>query len=222
MGQATFGFVSVILGAIILWEFATRVQQGIMTGFLEDVWTQNFMNFFASPLKVIEYLSGSILMSITTGVVGFLVATVLAGAAFGYNMFQAGLLLIPFMAILFLFGVAMGIFVSALIFKLGPTAEWLGWPIPMVISVFAGVFYPVSTLPKALQIIAHCIPASYIFDSVRFVLSGQAGRGELVSNLLIATFLSFVYLSLAYVFFIRIYHQNLRNGAIPQFSAESF
>ena len=47
-GEATFGFVTVILGAIILWEFMARVQQGIMMAFLEDIWTQNFINFFAS------------------------------------------------------------------------------------------------------------------------------------------------------------------------------
>ena len=66
LGQATFGFITVILGAVILWGFMTRIQQGIMMAFLEDVWTQNFINFFASPLRIREYLSGLVLTSITT------------------------------------------------------------------------------------------------------------------------------------------------------------
>ena len=65
LGQATFGFVTVILGAIILWEFVSRIQQGMMTSFLEDIWTQNFINYFASPLRIAEYLSGLVLTSIT-------------------------------------------------------------------------------------------------------------------------------------------------------------
>ena len=41
-----------------------RIQQGIMMAFLEDIWTQNFINFFASPLKIREYLSGLVMTSI--------------------------------------------------------------------------------------------------------------------------------------------------------------
>ena len=66
-GQATFSFVTVILGAIILWEFMVRVQQGIMMAFLEDIWTQNFINFFASPLKIREYLCGLVMTSVASG-----------------------------------------------------------------------------------------------------------------------------------------------------------
>ena len=51
LGEATFGFVTVALGAIILWEFMSRIENGIMMAFLEDVWSQNLINFFASPLK---------------------------------------------------------------------------------------------------------------------------------------------------------------------------
>ena len=57
-GAATFSFVNVVLGAIILWDFLTRVQQGVMTTFLEDIWSQNFINFFSSPLKIKEYVAG--------------------------------------------------------------------------------------------------------------------------------------------------------------------
>ena len=38
LGQDTFSFITVILGAIILWGFMTRIQQGIMMSFLEDIW----------------------------------------------------------------------------------------------------------------------------------------------------------------------------------------
>jgi ABC-2 type transport system permease protein len=50
--SATFAFVPAFLGAVMLWEFLSRVQQGISTPFLEDVWSRNLLNFFASPLRV--------------------------------------------------------------------------------------------------------------------------------------------------------------------------
>jgi hypothetical protein len=112
----------VMLGAIILWEFLTRIQQGIMMAFLEDIWTQNFVNFFASPLKVREYLSGLILTSFVSSLVGFFVMIAIAGPLFGYNALAVGLMLVPFMVVLLLFGIAMGVFVSAVVFRLGPSA----------------------------------------------------------------------------------------------------
>ena len=44
--------------------------------------------------------------------------------------------------VLFITGIALGVAASALVLRLGPASEWLIWPIPMLISPFAGVFYP--------------------------------------------------------------------------------
>ncbi len=222
IGQSTFTLITAILGAIVLWGFVVRIQQGIMTSFLEDVWSQNFVNFFASPLTIVEYLSGLVITSIATSLAGFAMVVIIAGFAFGYNVFTVGLMLIPFMAILLIFATAMGIFVSGVIFRLGPSAEWLGWPIPLVLSIFSCVFYPVSTLPGALQVIARLIPASYVFESLRNVISARSISPDLGTHLLLGALLALVYLATAYLFFIRVYRRNLENGTIARFSAEAW
>jgi len=220
LGEDTFSFVTVILGAIILWEFMVRIQQGIMMGFLEDIWTQNFINYFASPIRVSEYLGGLVLYSIVLGIGGLVVMAILAGVFFGYNILLMGLALLPFALILFIFGVAMGIFVAGIIFRLGPTAEWLAWPIPLVLSIFAGVFYPIATLPGVLQGIAKIIPASYVFEAFRGILAGGGWSAALTGELVLGAFLSIVYLALTYLFFVRIYRHNLRTGKLARFGAE--
>jgi ABC-2 type transport system permease protein len=220
-GEATFSFITVILGAIILWEFMARIQQGIMMAFLEDIWTQNFINFFASPLKIREYLSGLVTTSVVSGLAGFLVMVAIAGALFGYNVLKTGLLLIPFMLILLTFGIAMGIFVSAVVFRLGPSAEWLGWPIPMVLSVFAGVYYPISALPPTLAVFAKLIPPAYVFQSLRAILASGGFPPDLVQDLVIGALLSIAYLVGACYFFVAIYRRNLKSGSIARFNAES-
>lgn len=221
LGEATFSFITVILGAIILWEFLTRTQQGIMRGFLEDIWAQNFINIFASPLEIREYLGGLILTSIIISISGFFMMVLIAGAAFGYNIFRIGILLLPFMFILFLFGMAMGIFTSAIIFRLGPSGEWLGWPLPLVLSIFSGVYYPISTLPSALQVIARLMPPCYVFEGIRGILSTGGFSTGLMTHLFVGASLSFVYLFVVYRFFISIYRQNLKTGAIARFNAEA-
>lgn len=219
-GNATFNIVSVLLGAIILWEFMTRVQQGLMTGFLEDIWSQNFINFFASPLEIKEYIGGLVLNGIASSVTGFIMLSFIAGIFFGYNVFKIGILILPFLFLLLLFGMAIGIFISAIIFRFGPTAEWLGWPIPFALSIFSGVYYPISTLPQGLQIIARFIPASYVFESMRSILSRGAAASNLGSNFIAGFALALVYLFITYSFFIRVYKHNMKNGNIARFSAE--
>ena len=221
LGQATFSFITVILGAIILWEFVIRTQQGLMRGFLEDIWSQNFINYFASPLEIREYLGGLVLTSIATSIFGFGVMVFIAGLAFGYNFFKIGMVLLPFMLVLFVFGIAVGVFISAIIFRLGPSAEWLGWPIPLVLSIFSGVYYPISTLPPSLQVVARLMPPCYVFESLRSILSNGSFSPGLTLNLLIGASLAIVDLYVTYTFFIVIYRHNLRNGAIGRFNAEA-
>ncbi len=221
LGESSFSFITVILGAIILWEFLTRTQQGIMRGFLEDIWTQNFINYFASPLEIRDYLGGLVLNSLATSISGFWIMVLIAGLAFGYSLFKIGLLLLPFMVILFIFGIAMGIFVSALIFRLGPSGEWLGWPLPLVLSIFSGVYYPISTLPFPLQVVAKWMPPCYVFESIRSILSTGTVSGDLGTNLLTGGLLTLVYLFVVYKFFINIYRHNLKSGAITRFNAEA-
>ena len=220
-GEATFSFITVILGAILLWEFMSRIQQGILMAFLEDIWTQNFINFFASPIRIREYVTGLVLTSITSGLAGFLAIVGVAWAVFGYNILKVGLFLLPFMLILLVFGIAMGIFVSAIIFRLGPSAEWLGWPIPMVLSLFAGVYYPVSMLPSALRFVAYAIPPAYVFESMRTILARGTIPANIVPYLFIGMGLSVVYVLMASRLFIYVYRRNLQSGNIARFNAEA-
>ena len=48
-------FVPTLLGAVLFWDFCTRIMQGVTTAFLEDVWSRNFLNVFAAPISISEY-----------------------------------------------------------------------------------------------------------------------------------------------------------------------
>src|SRR3546814_18291999 len=109
------------------------------------------LNVFASPLTIAEYISGLVLTSVITSIVGLVVMLVLASAVFGLSFLSLGLLAVPFLLVLFMFGIALGIVASAMVLRLGPASEWLVWPIPALLAPFAGVFYPLSTLPTWMQ-----------------------------------------------------------------------
>src|ERR687885_2164052 len=65
-----FNFVPALLGAVLLWDFFTRVMQGVTMAFFEDVWSRNFLNIFGSPMSIFEYVVGLVLSSIATSSVG--------------------------------------------------------------------------------------------------------------------------------------------------------
>ncbi len=133
-------FVPIFLGAVLMWDFFTRVMHGVTTAFFEDVWSRNFLNIFATPLSIWEYISGLVLSSILTSSIGLIVMFSLAAAVFGLSFAGHGILLVPFLLVLFLFGIALGIFASAVVLRLGPASEWFIWPIPALITPFVGVF----------------------------------------------------------------------------------
>lgn len=213
-----FNFVPSLLGAVLLWDFFTRVMQGVTMAFFEDVWSRNFLNIFATPLRIGEYLGGLVLSSITTSSVGLCVMVVLASSAFGLSFLAYGFALVPFLCVLFLFGIAFGIMAAGMVLRLGPASEWFVWPIPALISPFAGVFYPLKTLPLWMQYVGHALPPSYIFEGMRKIVNGGSISG---SALLAAAVLAIVYLLAACWFFARMYKHGVRTGLIARYSAET-
>src|SRR5919202_5798548 len=79
VSQAGYNFVPALLGAVLLWDFQTRVMQGVTMAFFEDVWSRNFLNIFATPLTITEYVGGLVLSSIATSSLGLLVMLGVAG-----------------------------------------------------------------------------------------------------------------------------------------------
>ena len=211
-------FVPVLLGAVLLWDFFTRVMQGVTMAFLEDVWSRNFLNLFASPLSIGEYLAGLVISSVATSSVGLLAMVVLATTVFGLSFFLYGLVIVPFLLVLFLFGIALGIFGSALVLRFGPASEWLVWPIPAFLSPFAAVFYPVATLPRWMQAVSRLLPPTHVFEGLRAIVAGGAPRG---AALLWGACLAALYIVLASWVFVRVHRLAVRTGLLARYSAES-
>src|SRR5579864_2107505 len=172
IASSGLNFVPALLGAVLLWDFFIRVMQGVTTAFFEDVWSRNFLNIFATPLSISEYIGGLVLSSIATSSVGLVVMLLLTTLVFGLSFFVYGVLLVPFILVLFLFGIALGILGSSVVLRYGPAAEWFVWPIPALVSPFAGVFYPIATLPVWMQLVSRLLPPVYIFEGIRSIVAG--------------------------------------------------
>lgn len=213
-----FNFVPALLGAVLLWDFLVRVMQGVTMAFFEDVWSRNFLNFFASPLSIADYLGGLVLSSILTSSIGLVTMLVVASLVFGLSFLGYGLMVVPFFFVLFLFGLCLGILGCSLVLRFGPPAEWFVWPIPALLSPFAGVFYPLTTLPPWMQSVSHILPPAYVFESLRTIVRGGDVTG---AALFWGASLAILDLLLACWVFTRVYEHAVRTGLIARYSAES-
>ena len=213
-----FNFVPALLGAVLLWDFLTRVMQGVTMAFFEDVWSRNFLNLFATPLSTAEYLCGLVATAIGTSLLGLIAMLAIATAVFGLSVFGYGAALAPFLLVLFISGIALGILGAGIVLRLGPASEWLIWPIPTLVSPFVGVFYPTTVLPGWMQAVSRALPPAYVFEGMRAVVKGQAAPWD---KLALGAGLAALYVVLACLFFARVYRLAIRTGLIARYSAES-
>jgi ABC-2 type transport system permease protein len=218
VANAGFSFVPVLLGAVLLWDFLIQVMQGVTMSFFEDVWSRNFLNIFATPLRISEYVVGLVLTGIARSILALAVMLVLASLIFGFSAFVYGASLAIFLLILFLSGIALGIFGISIVLRLGPAAEWFVWPIPAFLSPFVGVFYPLSVLPSWMQFVGKLLPPSYVFAGVRSIVSGGPFPA---ANLFWGILLALIYIVIAYITFANVYRKAVRTGLIARYSAES-
>jgi ABC-2 type transport system permease protein len=211
-------FTATLLGAVLFWDFFARVMQGVTMAFFEDIWSRNLINVFASPLRISEYLAGLVLTGIATSLIGLLAMLLIATLVFGLGFAALGILLLPFLLVLFLFGIALGVAASAMVLRFGPASEWLVWPIPALLSPFVGVFYPLATLPGWMQQVGHLLPPSYVFEAMRSVVAG--GRLQ-APALAIGIALAALDVLLACALFAAVHRYTVRSGLLARYSAES-
>jgi ABC-2 type transport system permease protein len=70
--------------------------------------------------------------------------------------------------------------VIALVLRFGLGAESLAWVAIFAFAPISAVYYPVSTLPEWLQIVAWCTPSAYVFEGMRAVFIDGVFRTDLL------------------------------------------
>ncbi len=172
-GKGMHGAVTFFLGALIFWDILFRAQQGIAISFLEEIWSRNLMNLFASPLTAGEFLAATMVMSIFKVAAVSIIMAFAALLFYSYNVFLMGLTLIPFVLNLIAAGWLIGILTMSVIMRFGQQAEVLAWGLVFLFQPISCVFYPMSVLPAWLTPLAFANPAAHVFEGMRGVLLGH-------------------------------------------------
>jgi len=194
----------ILIGAVLLWDIMFRSNIGVTISFLEEMWSRNLGQLFASPLRPYEWACSLLLISCIRTLIGVIPAALLAIPLYHYSIFDMGLPLIAFFANLLVFGAAVGLAVSGLVLRCGLGAESLAWAVIFAVAPLSGIYYPISTLPEWLQPVAYSLPSAHVFEGMRAAAIDEV---FLLDRFLWAAALNVVYLALglaAFLFAFRI------------------
>ena len=169
-----------LVGALLLWDALFRCQLGFSMSFMEEMWSRNIGNLLITPLRPLEFATSLMVMSLVRLAIGLVPVTLLALWVFGFNLWGLGFVLVAFFINLVLTSWAIGLAIAGLVLRNGMGAEGLAWSVLFFVMPFACVYYPVATLPPWLQVLAWCLPPTYVFEGLRAAIVGHVFRLDLM------------------------------------------
>jgi len=184
--------VGVILTAAILYDFLFRSSISYNMMFLEEIWSRNFTNLFIAPIKISEIIAALTMTAIFRTMIGLVPAVLLAIPLFGVSIFKLGIPLFFLLIALYIFGISLGLLVTAGLLRFGPSFENIAWASLFFLAPLGCIYYPIEILPSFLQIIAKILPLVHIFEEMRNILINQT-----INNVAI---LKGLFISLIYFF----------------------
>jgi ABC-2 type transport system permease protein len=202
-----------LIAAVLLWDVMFRSNIGVAVSFLEEMWSRNLAQLFASPLRPYEWALSLLTISVIRTLVGVLPAALLAIPLYSYSIFEMGLPLVAFFANLMLFGGAIGLAVSAMILRYGLGAESLAWVGIFALAPISGIYYPIDTLPHWLQPVAWALPSASVFEGMRAALGDGIFRTDLFYR---AVLLNLVYMSVGLAIFLAVFRIARKRGLLLQ------
>ena len=205
------GAVGVMLSCAILYDFLFRTSIGFNILFLEEIWSRNFTNLFIAPLRLSEIILSLVFTALIRSLIGLVPAILLTSPLFGISLLDLGIPLFFLFLSLYIFGITLGLLVSAGLLRFGPSFENISWSTLFLLAPFGCVYYPIETLPEIFQSIALGLPLVYIFEETRNILINQTFNFE---NIATAFYLNIFYLVIAISVFYYSFDQARKKGSL--------
>ena len=202
-----------LLAAVLLWDILFRGQLGYTISFLEELWSRNLGQLFVSPLRPYEMVISLTAISFIRTLIGITPAALIAIPLYGYSIFGLGLPLVAFFANLLVSGWAIGLFVTALLLRVGLGAESVAWMALFLIAPVSAIYYPVDVLPVWLQWVAWSLPPAYVFEGMRAIIFDGVFRADLLVG---AVALNVLYMLLGGLTFMLSFRLARRDGLFHQ------
>ena len=172
---------------------------------------QNFTNLFIAPIKISEIIAALTFTAIIRTLIGMVPAAIIAIPLFGVSIFKIGAPLIFLLICLYLFGVTLGLIVTAGLIRFGPSFENIAWASLFFLAPLGCIYYPIDILPDWLQLLANGLPLVHIFEEMRNILINDI---FIISSIFTAFIISLIYFVLGVIIFYIAYFGARKRGTL--------
>ena len=179
--------------------------------FLEEIWSRNFTNLFIAPIRIGEIITSLVFTALIRALIGLIPAILLTSPLFGISILDLGIYLFFLFLSLYIFGITLGILVSAGLLRFGPSFENIAWSTMFLLAPFGCIYYPVDILPVFFQKVAYLLPLVYIFEEARNILINNTVD---ISNLIQAYMLNMVYIIISITLFFYSFNKARDKGTL--------
>lgn len=208
-GSSSVSLAGTILTGLILWNIIWRSQSEVSRNLIDEIWNNNLVNLFSTPLSVGEWIVGVLSLSLMKMTFTVSIISTVIMLLYKVNIFNLGWWLIPFFVGAVMSGWWVGFIAAGIVIRWGPKVQTVVWTLPGILLPFSVVFFPLALLPSFLRPISYILPTTYIFESMRSVLIA----GTIDWHYIVLSFgLNILYLTLAMVWFLASFKDSLQKG----------
>lgn len=151
-----------VLSQVITW----RSSIGFASNFIDELWSRNITNIFATPLTLMELLISSMVVEFLISVWLIIYCDVAIYLIYDYHVLSIGPAFVLLWFAMFFVGIVFGIICTAALLRWGQRIQALIWALPWGFTMISGTLYPISILPPWLQIAAKAFPMSYVSSTM--------------------------------------------------------
>jgi ABC-2 type transport system permease protein len=181
-----------LIGAL-LWDVIRITQYSMSVEALWNVWSRNLCNMFITPMSLKEYLIAQMISGVIKASVTIIFTSLVVALAFNFNLLSLGILNLLLLLInLVIFSWSSGMIILGIIFRYGTRLQSLAWGLIALLQPLTAAFFPISVLPRYLQMIAYLFPPTYVFEAARLSLSTSLTNWNLIGIAFIENVIYFV------------------------------
>lgn len=194
-----------ILIAIVIWNIIWRSQSEVARNLIDEIWNNNLINMFASPLQLREWIFSVLILSLIKIFLAATFVTLAILALYSINVFIIGWYFLPFAICAAMTGWAVGFVSAGIVIRYGQKIQTVIWTLPGILFPLSAVYFPVSQLPPVIKQLSQLVPTTYIFETMRDLAFNNHADNI---NILYSLILNIIYIVLAVLFFRRMFKKS--------------
>jgi ABC-2 type transport system permease protein len=211
IGTTNSAAIYLFIGAFA-WNFYVLCQRGITYGSLREIWAESVKHSVIAPAGIRAFILGNGMYGLFTGLVSAVLMHLVAIIFFSFDISTAALPMALGMLVLFIYGVAEGLLVNAVMMLKGPEYMALTWITTGIIMVLSAVYYPLEFIPEQIRWVSQLLPTTYAIQTMRAGFIPEIGNVLNLAATGIA--LALVYLTVAAFVYQKAIQKSRENGTV--------